>query len=71
MLELTTQEIADKLGVTKQAAYGLIQFLSFTKLVNNGSVRKGPDGKGKGSKTYLVADTLPDAVREALVKLTG
>ena len=70
MIEMTTQEIADKLGIQKDAAYGLVTFLAKAGLTNDGSGRKPVDGRGKGTKTYLIANTMPEAVRDMLAKLT-
>lgn len=71
MREMTTQEVADTLGIPKDAAYNLVTFLAKVGLSNDGSGRKPADGRGKGTKTYLMAQTMPEAVREMLVKLTG
>jgi hypothetical protein len=70
MIELTIQEVAEKTGLPKEGAYSLMQFLQKAGLTNKGSSRMPKSGKGKGVSTYLMADTMPEAVREMLAKLT-
>ncbi len=69
MIELTIQDIANRTNLPKEGAYSLIQFLQKAGLVNKGSGRKPKNGKGKGVSTYLMAETMPEAVREMLSKL--
>ena len=49
---LTVVELAEKLHVERQEAYGLIKFLEAKQLVSLKEVRKEPGSKGKGANVY-------------------
>ncbi len=57
MNEFTVKEFAEKLGTTDTAAYGVITFLVSKDVIQKSGERKRPDGKGKPSTLYAMADT--------------
>jgi len=65
----TTQEIADALGVPKEAAAGLVKFLQALDLAKFRGERPSPSGKGKGAHVYEIEDGAGDKVAEKVKEL--
>ena len=61
----TVQEIADKLGLDKTVAYGLVKFLVKAGALEPAGERKLPNAK-KGSVVYATCDGAPAKVVTAL-----
>jgi len=68
-LELTTQEIAERLGIDKGEAYGLVGFLEKMGLVQAIGTKKAPGSKGKGATVYALDASLPARASELLGKI--
>jgi hypothetical protein len=67
-MKLTIQEFAEKLGVEKQKAYGLVGFLEAKELTHVVERRLAPGAKGVGAGVYefdqeLVANELASMFR--------
>jgi len=58
MTGMTTEEIAERLGLDKQDAYNLVRGLLIVNACKKVGTRPGPNGKGKGTNLYAFA---PDA----------
>lgn len=52
----TVQELADKLGIDRDLAYGLVRYLVHAKLAKFRGERPNPSGKGKGAHVYEIVD---------------
>lgn len=65
-VECTTQELADALGVPKEAAYALIQYLEKATLITRGAPRPTANGKGKGSIVYAIPKIVGQRLKEDL-----
>ena len=68
MDQFTAKELAEKLGTTDTAAYGVIAFLESKSVISRSGERKRPDGKGKPSVLYAVIDA---GAREKLLAAFG
>ena len=58
----TVQEIAEKLNVGKDVAYGLVRFLEKRGHVTRTGSRKEPGSKGKGTSIYSFTKATADGV---------
>lgn len=67
-IKLTTQEISEKLGISKTEAYGLVSTLESQNLLIPTGVKK-TQGKGNGAKIYRVDPQLPTKMQTLLSKL--
>ena len=65
----TLQEIADELGVPKDAADGLVKYLRATQQARFRGERPSPTGRGKGAYVYDVQRGAGEAVARAIAKL--
>lgn len=63
---MTTQEVADKMGVPKEVAYVLLQYLEKTDLIKRGEPRKPASGKGQGQVVYVIPGSVCQRVKEDL-----
>jgi predicted transcriptional regulator len=53
-MDMTTNEIASKLGVERDTAYKLISFMKEMGMIGVVGVRPNPAGKGKGSDLFNI-----------------
>lgn len=67
----TTDEMATHLNVKREEAYGFLNYLRARGYVNDtGAVRKKDGAKGKGATIFAFSETMPEGIREHLVKGT-
>lgn len=67
---MTTQEIADKMGLPKETAYLLLQYMEKTRLISRAAEnRKPPNGKGQGQVVYIVTVAVCQRVKQDLERL--
>lgn len=69
MLQMTTQQIAEKLGIDKQEAYGLVSFMEKQGFIKPCGVHKIAGTKGKGSTIYELDPTLVQSMHVLLSRL--
>lgn len=69
MVQMTTQEIAQKLGIDKQEAYSLVSFMEKRQFIRPCGVRKPEGGKGKGSTVYELDPALVNRMQDLLQRL--
>jgi predicted ArsR family transcriptional regulator len=62
----TTNEAADRLGVDRQIAYGLIRFFLERGVVEECGTRKEVGAKGKGSTMYQLKEDASSKMTEAI-----
>lgn len=68
---LTTREIADLLGWTRDDAYHLVRALIAADLAFDCGVRKPANGRGKGENVYDIADGLDKGLARIARQLQG
>lgn len=71
MTGLTTEEIAEKLGLDKQDAYNLVRGLLIVNACKKVGTRPGPNGKGKGTNLYAFEANAGAIVDRALQSCFG
>jgi len=57
-MDMTTNDIATKLGVERDTAYKLISFMKEMNIIGVVGVRPNPAGKGKGSELFNIDPTI-------------
>ncbi len=68
-IELTAQDIGEKLGLKKSNVYGVVSFLETSGLVKPIGVRKVGGSKGRGSTVYSCDPQLPSKVAQLFSQL--
>jgi hypothetical protein len=63
-------EIATKLSVSKELAYGLVRYLEHIGAINTSGVRREPGAKGKAPVEYVLSDNAEVLLKELLNKLS-
>ena len=53
-MQLTTEEIAQKLNVARDVAYKLVSFMEDAKLIEHIGTRRKEGAKGAGAKVYEI-----------------
>lgn len=69
--EMTTQDVAEKLGVDRQEAYSLVSFLEKRGFIKAVAVKKPENGKGKGATIFQFNENTVNDMHDLLVRLLG